>query len=286
MNIMEAIDLTYFYPGAKMPALQNLSFCIPAGKKTVLLGHNGCGKSTFFLQAIGIDRPQKGQILWKGIPLSYKRKDLMGLRQKVGLVFQDPEQQLILGTPRDDISYGLRNANVSEAEIKIRTENILLHLGLMDIADTPIHQLSLGQKKRVSLAGVMVLEPELLLLDEPTAYLDRASERQLLAELNRIHQQGTSILMATHDMNVAYEWADWVIVMDQGKCLMEGSPDDVLTRGTELNEIGLETPYLYQIWQSLPDWITRDCLPPRTISAFQETLAKVFIPSGKALYHQ
>lgn len=270
--IMEAVNLTYVYPGATALALEGLTLSIPEGKKTVLLGHNGCGKSTFFLQSIGMIQPQKGEIKWKGDPLSYKRNDLKELRQKVGLVFQDPEQQLILGTARDDISYGLRNAKVPEDEITKRTENILAQLGLIDLAHIPLHQLSLGQKKRVSLAGVMVLEPELLLLDEPTAYLDRVSEKQLLAELNRIHQLGTTILMATNDMNVAYEWADWVIVMDQGKCVMEGTPFDVFARGKEIGEIGLEIPYLYQIWQALPESVRKGTTPPRTIRSLKEAI--------------
>lgn len=270
--IMEAIDLTYVYPGSKLPALRNLSLCIPEGKKIALLGHNGCGKSTFFLQSIGIDQPQKGLIKWKGNALSYKHKNLAILRQKVGLVFQDPEQQLILGTPAEDISYGLRNAKVSEPEIQKRSEKILTQMGLTHLADTPIHQLSLGQKKRVSLAGVLVLEPELLLLDEPTAYLDRRSEKQLLEELNDIHRQGTTVLMATHDMNVAYEWADWIIVMNQGECMMEGTPIDVFSRTKEIADIGLELPYLYQIWLGLPESIREKFPPPRTISSLKEVI--------------
>jgi cobalt/nickel transport system ATP-binding protein len=273
--LLEVNNLTYSYPGTNMPALDGLSFHIPAGKKTVLLGHNGCGKSTFFLQAIGILRPDEGNLSWQGVPFSYKRKGLLSLRQKIGIVFQDPEQQLILPTPREDISYGLRNAKVPENEISERTSRILAQMGLYDIADIPLQQLSLGQKKRVALAGVLVLNPELLLLDEPTVYLDQLSLAKMLAELQRIHLQGTTILMATHDMNIAYEWADWVIVLNSGKCVMEGTPLDVFSRSEEIRKIGLELPYLFQIWQSIAKFFQRGVEPPRSIAALSNLLETI-----------
>jgi cobalt/nickel transport system ATP-binding protein len=206
--------------------------------------------------------------------MSYQRQDLQRLRQRVGLVFQDPEQQLIMNTPNEDISYGLRNARMPEQEISVRTQHILETMGLQHLADTPLHHLSLGQKKRVALAGVIVLEPELLLLDEPTAYLDRLSEQQLLEELNRVHNSGVTVVMATHDMNLAYTWADWILVMDQGRCVMEGSPYEVFKEESELKLLGLEQPLLLEIWQALPESIRNGRTPPRSVAEFKETMKK------------
>lgn len=267
--ILTAEDVSFAYPGTNHEALRKLNLRIPAGKKTALCGHNGSGKSTLFLHAVGLHRPSAGRMLWDNTPYAYSPRDLKAMRQRIGIVFQDPEHQLILNTPLEDISYGLRNAGVSEPEIIRRSKQALAVMGLEKLGDTPIHHLSLGQKKRVALAGVLVLEPKLLLLDEPTAYLDRASERRLLEELNRIHENGMTIVMATHDMDLAYAWADWVIVMDQGSYVSEGTPQEVFAEREALHSLGLEQPTLMELWQSAPDYIrTDDAYPPRTVAQF------------------
>jgi cobalt/nickel transport system ATP-binding protein len=266
--ILKAEDVSFTYPGTNQESLRKLNLSIPAGKKTALCGHNGSGKSTLFLHAIGLHRPTAGRMLWDNTPFGYSPADLKALRQKIGMVFQDPEHQLILNTPLEDISYGLRNAGVSEPEILRRSKQALAIMGLEMLGDTPIHHLSLGQKKRVALAGVLVLEPKLLLLDEPTAYLDRASERRLLEELNHIHENGMTIVMATHDMDLAYAWADWVIVMDQGRYVSEGTPQEVFADREALLSLGLEQPSLMELWQSTPDYIRKEANPPRTVAQF------------------
>jgi cobalt/nickel transport system ATP-binding protein len=275
-SILETIEISFCYPGTTKEALQQLSIRIPEKKKTAICGHNGSGKSTLFLHAIGIHSPSTGRVIWKNSPMSYDRKALKQLRQHVGLVFQDPEQQLILNTPYEDISYGLRNAGIQEAEIKRRTEAMLLTMRLEHLAHVPIHHLSLGQKKRVALAGVLILEPELLLLDEPTAYLDRISEQQLVEELDRIHSQGMTLVMATHDMNLAYAWADWILVMDKGQCVMEGTPYDIFSRTTEIEGLGLDSPMLLDIWHALPESVRQGILPPRTVEAFKKLTRNYF----------
>lgn len=271
-SIMEAQALSYSYPGTKSQALRHLSMRIPAGAKTAICGHNGSGKSTFFLQAIGIHRPMEGKLLWKDTPLSYDRTTLKQLRQQVGLVFQDPEQQIVLNTPMEDISYGLRNAGVDELEITRRTGQIMASMGIEHLAQQPIHHLSLGQKKRVALAGVLVLEPELLLLDEPTAYLDRRSEQQLMEELDRIHQQGMTVVMATHDMNLAYAWADWILVMDKGQCVKAGTPYEVFSQEEELSLLGLEQPMLLELWNAVPEPVRKGMDAPRDVNAFKKLI--------------
>lgn len=275
--ILETLDVSFSYPASQTKALNKLKLRIPEGKKTAICGHNGSGKSTLFLHAIGIHSPSSGQVLWKNEPLTYTRKELKQLRQDVGLVFQDPEQQLILNTPYEDVTYGLRNAAIPEPEITRRAEAILRTMGLEHIAHTPIHHLSLGQKKRVALAGVLVLEPKLLLLDEPTAYLDRKSEQQLVEELDRIHSRGITLVMATHDMNLAYSWADWILVMDQGQCVMEGTPDEIFKDSKAIHHLGLDRPMLLDLWEALPEASRQDVTAPKNVSDFTTLLQKVYL---------
>ncbi len=277
-DLLEFDNVQFSYPGANHPALQGISLCIPEGQRIALLGHNGCGKSTLFLHANGIYRPDSGRIKWKGTEIRYDRRSLAALRQSVGLVFQDPEQQLVASTVGEDISYGLCNAKLAEDEIRRRVEDVAVRFSLDKMLDRPVHQLSIGQKKRVSLAGVMALQPELLLLDEPTASLDRLHARELLRELEAIHSMGTTILMSTHDVELVYEWADWVLVLHQGTLAMEGTPDEVFAQRERLDELHLEVPLLLEMWDALPETIRSPFggqPRPRTIAELRNRLARV-----------
>ncbi|MBW4085456.1 energy-coupling factor ABC transporter ATP-binding protein [Paenibacillus sp. S150] len=265
-------NVVFHYPDMAEPALRDLTVRFPKGCKTAVLGHNGSGKSTLFLHAVGLLRPQKGMVLQAGAPVSYAKKELAALRRRVGLVFQDPEQQLILSTPLEDISFGLRGTGMEEAEIEARCAAVLDRLSLSALKDKPVHQLSLGQKKRTALAGVMAMEPELILLDEPTSYLDPVSEAQLLDGLDSIHRTGRTVVMATHDMNLAYRWADWIIVLDQGVCHAAGTPEAIFAGREALQAIGLELPLLAELWHSLPLRLTAGRMAPRNAEDFKAML--------------
>ncbi|MEH2442625.1 energy-coupling factor ABC transporter ATP-binding protein [Nostoc sp.] len=245
--LLEFEQVYYTYPGAQQSALNGLTLKIPFGKRCALIGQNGCGKTTLFLLANGLYKPNSGIVRWRGEPLSYNRNYLSSLRQKVGLVFQDPEQQLVASTVEEDISYGLCNLGLPESEIKDRVEQSLVEFGLTTLAERPVHHLSLGQKKRVSIADVMVLRPELLVLDEPTAYLDIKHTRNLIATMKKIHQDGTTLVMATHDLDLVYQWADWVFVMDKGRLMVEGKPEDVFSQRQLLSELELGVPFIYEM---------------------------------------
>ncbi|TAE56599.1 MAG: ABC transporter ATP-binding protein [Nostocales cyanobacterium] len=245
--LLEFEQVYYTYPGLQQPTLNGLSMKIPSGKKCALIGQNGCGKTTMFLLANGLYKPNSGIIKWCGKPLIYNRKELSQIRQDIGLIFQDPEQQIVASTVAEDISYGLCNLGLPTAEIKSRVEQILIEFELTNLANKPVHHLSLGQKKRVSIADVMVLKPQLLMLDEPTAYLDIKHTRNLMKTLQKIHQHGNTLLMATHDLDLVYRWADWVFVMDQGKLIIEGTPDKVFSQRKILEDLDLGLPLIYEI---------------------------------------
>jgi cobalt/nickel transport system ATP-binding protein len=267
-------DVYFTYPGGQQPAVKGLTLSIPTGKKCVLLGQNGCGKSTFLFLADGLYKPQQGVIRSSTERLNYERNTLNQWRQKIGLAFQDPEQQLVAGTVAEDISYGLCNLQLPPREIERILKQTLADFELTELANRPLHHLSLGQKRRVALAGVMALKPELLLLDEPTAYLDSVQTRNLMVELERIHGAGTTIVMATHDLNLAYEWADWLFVLHQGQLVMEGEVQDVFVQRQVLEELQIGVPLLWEVWETLSTSIGRENnLPfPKTISQLRERL--------------
>lgn len=266
--LLEMRDVYYTYPLAKRPAIQGLTFHLPKQRKTALIGRNGCGKSTLFLLADGLCRPERGEILLDGVVLNFNRSTLNRWRQRVGLVFQDPEQQLVAPTVEADISYGLCNQNLPMSEVERRVIQTLQDFQLTELARSPLHHLSLGQKKRVSIAGVMTLRPDLLLLDEPTAYLDPLQTRNLLIELENIRQAGTTLLIATHDLDFVYEWADWVMVMADGRLLLEGETLQVFEQLQQLPSVELGMPLLWQMWQVLPPQL-RQGKPPRAIDQFK-----------------
>lgn len=279
-SLLQFESVFYTYPGANQPAIENLTLSIPSGKKTAILGHNGCGKSTLLLLADGLYRCNAGAIYWQGEPLRYQARSLNEWRQRIGLAFQDPEQQLVAATVAEDISYGLCNLQLSQAEIAARLDRTLIDFNLQELADRPLHYLSLGQKRRVALAGVMALQPQLLLLDEPTAYLDRLQTRHLMQELDRIHGHGTTIVMATHDLDLAYGWADWAIVLHEGRALVSDRADRVFSNVTLLEQLELGMPTLWEIWNALPIAL-RDTpngtlreheSPPKTIAELRSRL--------------
>ncbi|MFW6264349.1 MAG: energy-coupling factor ABC transporter ATP-binding protein [Cyanobacteriota bacterium] len=249
--LMEFDQITYTYPCSPEPALTNLSLQIPQGKRCALIGQNGCGKTTLFRLANGLYRPTQGVIRWQGKPLCYDRRSLSQLRQQVGLVFQDPEQQLVAATVEEDLSYGLCNLGLPDAEIAQRVQQTLQDFDLVDLANAPVNYLSLGQKKRVAIADVMILRPTLLLLDEPTAYLDPGQTRNFRRVLEAIQAGGTTIVIATHDLNFVYDWADWVLVIYQGQMVLENSPKRVFQERQTLERWGLGTPLIFDILESI-----------------------------------
>lgn len=245
--LIEFKKVNYTYPCSQNPALDNLNLGIKANQRTCLIGRNGCGKSTLFRLANGLFIPDKGRIEFLGKPISYHPKAIKELRTRVGLVFQDPQQQLVGTTVAEDISYGLCNLGLPKSEIIARVNRILTKFELLELAYTPINYLSLGQKKRVSLADVMVLEPDILLLDEPTAYLDTHQTQNLFLMLDKIRNQGTTIVIATHDLNLAFAWADWVLVMDNGQLIAEGTPEEIFTNTQMLWQLGLGVPLAVEL---------------------------------------
>ena len=225
--ILELDNVVYRYPGQPAPALRGASLSVPAGSKVAIVGRNGSGKSTLFLHCNGVLRPDSGTVLVAGRPVTYDRQSLLELRRRVGIVFQDPEDQLFSASVAQDISFGPLNLGLHEEEIRRRVRVAAEMCEITELLDRPTHAMSGGQKTRAALAGVLAMDPEVLLVDEITGSVDPWMRRQILAIFDRLVSGGTTVIMATHDMRIARGWADLVAVMDSGRVLATDNSEAV-----------------------------------------------------------
>lgn len=232
-------------------ALFPLSVRLYEGEKIAVLGSNGAGKSTFFLLANGVLTPRSGTIRFRGEPVGKKEKQRMKLRRSVGLVFQDPEVQLLAGTVEEEISFGPMNLKLPEEEVRRRVEMALSCLGLTGYRHRGTQYLSGGEKRRVAIADVLAMEPEIMLLDEPLNDLDPAGRKLFEDTLEALHQRKMTLVVATHDADFAWRWADRVLVFHEGRLERDASPEAVFAESELLSRCGLEQPLLWRVARAL-----------------------------------
>lgn len=273
--LLKAEQLSYTYEGSDVPALNRLSLEIRRGRKVACMGANGSGKSTFFLCCNGIRKPDSGQLFFEGYPLDYSKKGLLSLRSKVGVVFQDPDNQLFSANVLQEISFGPLNLGLTQQETRRRAEQVMERLGIASFAHRPVHALSGGQKKLVAIADILVMEPSLILLDEPAAALDPIHTRIVREIIDEISASGITVVTATHDVDYAWSWADDVLLFHEGQLLAFGSPKDVFTQKKLLETASLETPCVLKIFQALQKGgFLPESLPcPRTINELESLLS-------------
>lgn len=247
---MLATDALWFsYQDA--PTLKGLTLDFSRQSVSGLIGANGCGKSTLFMNLSGILRPQQGAVLWQGKPLDYSKRGLLALRQQVATVFQDPDQQIFYTDIDSDIAFALRNIGVSEADIARRIDDALTLVDAQSFRHQPIQCLSHGQKKRVAIAGALVLQAKYLLLDEPTAGLDPSGRAQMIDIIQRIVAQGNHVVISSHDIDLIYDVCDAVYVLRRGELLVEGTPGEVFAQKAYLEQAGLTQPWLVKLHTEL-----------------------------------
>jgi cobalt/nickel transport system ATP-binding protein len=257
--------------------LDGASLDLYPGEKVALLGPNGCGKTTFLLHLCGVLRPQEGEVRLDGRPVAYSREGLRTLRQAVGTVLQDADEQLFAASVYEDVSFGPLNFGLSESEVRQRVDQALGALGIRDLADRPPHRLSLGQKKRVALAGVVALKPRVIVLDEPTAGLDPRGVAALMEVLDDLSRDGTQVTFITHDVDLAYGWADRVALLNAGRIVAAGLPDEVFRRTDLIGPALLRGPWQVDVFDALRAAGLK-CgsePPPRSMASFLKWLAGV-----------
>lgn len=247
--MIEIKDLNYKYEDGKL-ALENINMDFNKGRTIGLIGANGSGKSTLFLNIIGVLKPTRGRIDFKRDKLKYNKKALREYRKKVGIVFQDPEKQIFYSRVYDDIAFSLRNLNYSEEDIKIRVAKALDMVKAEDLEKRPSHFLSFGQKKRLAIGGVLVMDQEVLLLDEPTSGLDPQMTKQMKVIIKELKEE-KKLIVSSHDMDFIYEICDYIYILKDGQIIGEGESQEIFLKGDLLEEAHLDKPWLVKVHQEL-----------------------------------
>ncbi|MBG0852520.1 ATP-binding cassette domain-containing protein [Streptomyces spinoverrucosus] len=222
--------------------LTGLDFEVREGRALALLGRNGSGKTTLMRLLSGGLRPHAGELTVDGTPVSYDRKGLTRLRTTVQLVVQDPDDQLFAASVAQDVSFGPLNLGLPDAEVRARVDQALAALDIARLADRPTHLLSYGQRKRTAIAGAVAMRPRVLILDEPTAGLDPDGQERLLATLDGLRASGTTVVMATHDVDLALRWADDAALLTPSGVRTGPAPEN-LARTELLRQAGLRLPW-------------------------------------------
>ncbi|MGA2918272.1 energy-coupling factor ABC transporter ATP-binding protein [Methanoregula sp.] len=249
-TLLEFDHIHYAYPNCP-ESLSGVTFSIQKGARVALVGPNGAGKTTLLLMCNGILAPTQGQVLLNGEPLRYDSRSLREVRKKVGLVFQNSDTQLFAPTVYQDVAFGPLNLGMTPDEIQATVARSLMAVGLTGYEKRPPHQLSGGEKKRAAIAGTLAMEPEVLVFDEPTSSLDPAGAADLMELLDELNTRGTTIIISTHDVELAYLWADQIILLNKGTVLHAGFPEEVFTNPSLIAAANLRMPAVLEVYSEL-----------------------------------
>ena len=249
---LETKNLSFTYPDGTQ-ALKNVNLQIKKGEKIAIMGANGAGKSTLFSHFNGLKEPTSGHIEIDGKRIVYERDELLEVRQKVGIVFQDPNDQLFAPTVKEDVAFGPMNLGLEYDEVKKRIEESLEMVGMSGFEEKTPHHLSGGQQKRVAIAGIIAMRPEIMILDEPTAGLDPEGVDKVLNILNNLNDEGMSIVISSHDIEMVNEFADKIFVLHQGEIIAQGDKHQIFSDKELLKKAHLKAPVSTEILYKLKE---------------------------------
>ena len=244
--MIEFRNVSYKYENAAADALHQVNFTVPQGQFLAVVGHNGSGKSTLSKHINGLLQPYEGQVLVDGMD-TCKEESLLDIRRRVGMVFQNPDNQLVTTIVEEDVAFGPENLGMEPSLIRRRVDEALAAVGMSRYAQSAAHRLSGGQKQRVAIAGMLAMEPEILVLDEATAMLDPQGRRELLDTVGELHREkGITVVMITQYMEEAVR-ADRMLVLNRGTIAMSGTPAEVFRQADRLLEMGLGIPQVTRV---------------------------------------
>jgi cobalt/nickel transport system ATP-binding protein len=250
--MLEVKNIKYSY-NKDYQALKGVSLKVEEGEMVALLGKNGAGKSTLFLHLNGIYKPDEGQVFIEGEELKYDKKSLLKFRQKVGIVFQNPDDQIFAPTVEEDVAFGPLNLDLPMEEVQKRVTESLARVGMSGYEKKAPHHLSGGQKKRVAIAGILAMRPKIMVLDEPTAGLDPQGVTDLSKLLKELNDEGITIIISTHEVNLVPNYAQRVFVLVDGLLIAEGTPKEIFAQPEILEKANLEVPIVTELFQNLEE---------------------------------
>lgn len=245
-------NLSFTYPDGTR-ALKNINIEIEKGEKIAIIGPNGAGKSTLFSHFNGLTEPTSGCVKIEGKPISFEKDELLKVRQKVGIVFQDPNDQLFAPTVKEDIAFGPMNLGLSYDEVEKRVEDALKMVGMENYEDKTPHHLSGGQQKRIAIAGIIAMKPELMILDEPTAGLDPDGVEKVLNIMNQLNEEGMTLIISSHDIDMISKYADKIFVLYNGEIIESGNKNKIFSDMELLKKAHLRTPITTEILYNLKE---------------------------------
>lgn len=250
--MLEARNISYSYDDDSQ-ALKNVSLKINDGEMAAILGKNGAGKSTLFLHFNGIHEPDDGEILIDGEKLKYNKKALIKCRHKVGIVFQNPDNQIFAPSVEEDVAFGPLNLKLPMDEVQNRVEEALKRVGMEGFEKKAPHHLSGGQKKRVAIAGILAMRPEIMILDEPTAGLDPQGAVKIMNLLSELNMEGITIVISTHDVDLVSKYVNKIFVMADGEIIDEGTPKEIFSNEDLIEKANLKLPIISELFKALND---------------------------------
>ena len=272
--ILQVKDIHFQYNDEK-ETLRGISLDIHEGEKIAVLGSNGAGKSTFFLNINGVLKSSSGQIIYRGKTID--KKSLNELRKNVGIVFQDADNQIIASTVEAEVSFGPMNLKLPREEVINRVDKALRYMNIFDFKKRAPHYLSGGEKKRVSIADIIAMESEIIIFDEPTAALDPLNAAMLEEVLGKMSEEGRTMLISTHDVDFAYRWADRAVVFSNGQIIADDTPLNIFKQEDILEQASLKHPTMFDIYQIMEEngMVPADLgAYPRNIQEFQAMVGK------------
>lgn len=270
-QILKVENLYYTY-GNGAAVLNGINVNIYEGEKIAVIGSNGSGKSTFFLNINGVLTPDQGNIIYRETMIN--KKNLKELRKNIGIVFQDADNQIIASTVRAEVGFGPMNLKLPKDEVQKRVEEALEYMNISDFIDRPPHYLSGGEKKRVSIADIIAMKSDVIIFDEPTAALDPLNAMMLEDVLEKLSMEGKTMLISVHDVDFAYRWAERILVFCHGKIIADGKPLQIFRNKEILKQANLKQPIMLEIYEALVEkHILEDAkIYPRTTQEFRNIL--------------